>query len=72
MKPLKIPTEFIREKNLIIIPQKEYDEYLYLKKILTFKATSAQKKSLQKARRQKEQSYLFYEFKKRVLGNKGS
>lgn len=44
MAPITIPKELIKEKELALIPRKEYEALLQLRKIMEFTPTSAQKK----------------------------
>lgn len=46
MTSITIPKELIKEKELVLIPRKEYEALLKLKKISEFTPTISQKKSL--------------------------
>lgn len=46
-----IPTKVTNGKELVIIPKKEYESLVELKKIYEFQPTAAQKKALSNARR---------------------
>lgn len=48
MTSITIPKELIKEKELVLIPRKEYEALLKLKKISEFTPTISQKKSLKK------------------------
>lgn len=49
MSTTAIPKKLIKEKDLVLIPRKEYEALLELKKIREFNPTAAQKKALQKS-----------------------
>ena len=49
MTTLTIPKELVRKGELVVIPRKEYEELLELKKIKEFTPTSTEKKVLAQA-----------------------
>lgn len=48
-KTTTIPKGYVKEDDLVIIPRKEYEELLALKKIKEFKPTAAQRGALARA-----------------------
>lgn len=49
MTTITIPKELIKEKELVLVPRKEYEALLELKKTKEFAPTISQKKALKKA-----------------------
>lgn len=49
MTTITIPKELIKEKELVLVPRKEYEALLELKKTKEFTPTISQKKALKKA-----------------------
>lgn len=49
-----IPTKLTSGKELVIIPKEEYEALVELKKIYEFQPTSAQKKALVRARKNRK------------------
>ena len=55
MSTLTIPKKLAQKDDLIVVPRKEYEALLELKKIKEFIPTTAQKKALAKAERNLKQ-----------------
>lgn len=51
MTTITIPKKLVQQGELILIPRKEYEEFLRFKRIQTFRPTVFQKHALAKARR---------------------
>jgi hypothetical protein len=52
MSVITIPKQLMREKELVLIPKKEYDEFLGLKKVIkTVKPNAAEKRVIERGRR---------------------
>lgn len=68
MATITIPKKITKGEELVVIPRKEYEELLELKKIPEFQPTSAQKKALTRARknRQKGNFLTFNELKQKL------
>jgi len=52
MTILTIPKSLIKKGDLLLIPRKEYEEFLRWKKIRTFHPTAAQKRDIREARKE--------------------
>ncbi len=65
MKTFGIPQKLLREKGIVVIPEKEYQELLSMKRALTFKPTRAELMSLKKAQSnfKKGKTLSLYEFR---------
>lgn len=65
MKTFGIPQKLLKEKDIVVIPRKEYQELLFMKRSLTFKPTRAERAALQKARSNfaKGKTLSLYEFR---------
>jgi len=72
MTTITIPKEITRKGDLVIIPRKEYEEFLELRKaVIVFKPNSSDKKALNQARREmKKGNYLTLKQLKDELGIK--
>lgn len=59
-KAITLSKKLLSEGNLVVIPRKDYEEYLELKKIVPMvTATSAEKRAIQEGRKQiKSGKYL--------------
>lgn len=70
MATLTIPKELTRKGELVVIPRQEYEEFLQLQKIVPIvKMTPAQKRDLQKARKDyQEGKYITLQELERELG----
>lgn len=68
-KALEIPKNLIKEKKLVIVPKREYDEFLQWRKVIKFfTPTSAQKRELRDARADyKKGKYIKFNALKRKL-----
>jgi protein involved in polysaccharide export with SLBB domain len=51
IKPVTIPKALSREGDLVVIPRREYEQLLALKKIREFQPTSRQQAALKRAER---------------------
>ena len=51
MKAITIPKKLAQKDDLVVIPRKEYESLLQLKKIREYTPTAAEKKALERARR---------------------
>ena len=49
MRPVTIPKALAKNGDLVVIPRKEYEELLRLKRIREFQPTAEQKRALRKA-----------------------
>jgi hypothetical protein len=64
-----IPKKITKGEELVVIPLREYEEFLVFKKNFEFEASSAQKKALKKARRNREKgNFLTLNDLKQKLG----
>lgn len=53
MTTLTIPRDLIKERELVIVPRRQYEELLKLRRIITTaKLTLAEKKDLERARKE--------------------
>lgn len=69
MTTVTIPKKITKGEELVIIPRKDYEKLLELKKIPEFRPTIAQKKALIKARRnRKKGNFLTFNELKNKLG----
>jgi len=69
MTTITIPKKITKGEDLIVIPRKDYERLLELKKISEFQPTSAQKKALMRARKnRKEGKFLTFDELKQKLG----
>jgi len=50
MAVITIPKRLAKKGDLIVIPRKEYEEFLRLREIKTFRMTDSQKRALARAR----------------------
>ncbi len=68
MKPITIPAQTFRGSDLVVIPREEYEEFLSLKRVMSFQASPKMKQALKRARaNKKSNNYLsLYEFRKTV------
>ena len=69
MKVITIPKTLSKEGDLVVIPRREYEKLLQLKKIREFQPTAKQKDALKKAERNlKKGKALSYNAVARALG----
>lgn len=69
MKALTIPKALSKEGELVVIPRREYEQLLALKKIREFRPTAGQLAALKKAERNfKKGKALPYDAVARALG----
>lgn len=69
MKAVTIPKKLAGKDDLVVIPRKEYEELLELKKIREFTPTTAQKRAFARARRnRKGGNYLTIDELEKKLG----
>ncbi|MBI4086244.1 MAG: hypothetical protein HY433_03335 [Candidatus Liptonbacteria bacterium] len=70
MNTVTIPKRITQGEELVVIPRKEYEEYLQLRKIIpVVKMTSAQKRDLEQARKDyKQGKYMTLEQLEHELG----
>lgn len=69
MNTVTIPKKIAGKGDLIVVPRKEYEALLELKKIREFTPTAAQKKALVQARKnRREGKYLTFNGLKKELG----
>jgi len=69
---LTIPKKLAKKDDLVVIPKREYEALLELKKIREFMPTVTQKKALARARKEyKAGKYLTFNELKQKLGIKG-
>lgn len=69
MATVTIPKKITKGEELVIIPRKDYEKLLELKKIPEFRPTIVQKKALIKARRNKKKgNFLTFNELKNKLG----
>ena len=69
MRTVTIPKALAREGDLVIIPRKEYEALLRLKKVREFQPTVTQKRALARAQRNlKKGKTLTYDAFVRALG----
>ncbi len=69
MVTITIPKKITKGEELIIIPRKEYEKLLELKKIPEFQPTPAQKKALKRARQNRGRgNFLTFNELKQKLG----
>lgn len=63
-----IPSSLTSGKKLVVIPLEEYEALVTLKKVYEFQPTSAQKKALEKARKNRKKGEMFTlgEFKQKL------
>lgn len=54
-----IPSSLTSGKKLVVIPLEEYEALVTLKKVYEFQPTSAQKKALEKARKNRKKGEMF-------------
>ena len=54
MSVTTIPRKITKGTELVVIPKKEYEDLVELKRLYEFKPTSAQKKALTEARKNRE------------------
>lgn len=68
MATITIPRKITKGEELVVIPRKDYEELLGLKKIPEFQPTAAQKKALIRARKNRESGNFltFNEIKKKL------
>jgi len=69
MVTITIPKKITKGEELVVIPRKDYEKLLELKKIPEFQPTTAQKKALIRARKnRKEGNFLTFNELKQRLG----
>ncbi|TRZ78662.1 hypothetical protein D4R87_00135 [bacterium] len=51
-KVITISKQFIKKDELIIMPRREYDEYLFLKKIVSVNPTLSEKKAIAEGKKE--------------------
>ena len=69
MRIVTIPKALTRKGDLVIIPRREYERLLELKKVKEFQATATQKRALAKAERNlKKGKTLTYDAFAQALG----
>ncbi|MBI1955792.1 MAG: hypothetical protein HYS38_05315 [Acidobacteria bacterium] len=69
MKVITIPKTLSQEGDLVVIPRREYEKLLHLKKIREFQPTAKQKDALKRAERNlKKGKTLSYNAVTRALG----
>ena len=69
MVTITIPKKITKGEELVVIPRKDYEKLLELKKIPEFQTTTAQKKALIRARKnRKEGNFLTFNELKQRLG----
>ncbi|OFW37260.1 MAG: hypothetical protein A3J28_07625 [Acidobacteria bacterium RIFCSPLOWO2_12_FULL_60_22] len=69
MKVIRIPKSLSQEGDLVLIPRREYEKLLQLKKIREFRPTANQKDALKRAERNlKRGKTLSYDAVARALG----
>lgn len=69
MGTITIPKKLIKGDDLVVVPRREYEALLELKKIREFVPTIAQKKSLLQARKnRKEGNYFTIDELRKKLG----
>ena len=69
MKAVTIPKKLFQEGDLVVIPRREYERLLQLKKIREFQPTTRQKDALKRAERNlKKGKTLSYDAVARALG----
>ena len=69
MRPITIPSKLSKEGDLVVIPRKEYERLLQLKKIKEFQPTAMHKQALKKAERNlKRGKTLSYDAVAKALG----
>lgn len=70
MNTVTIPKRITRGEELVVIPRKEYEEYLQLRKIIpVVKMTPAQRRDLEQARKDyKQGKYITLEQLEHELG----
>lgn len=69
MTTITIPRKITRGEELVVIPRKDYEELLELKKISEFQPTSSQRKALIRARKnRKNGNFLTFNELKKKLG----
>jgi len=72
MTIITIPKKNSKAKELVAIPREEYEGFLELQKIYEFQPTEAQKKALQRSRknRKKGKTMTFHELEQKLgFGN---
>ncbi|HEY7679318.1 MAG TPA: hypothetical protein VIC04_02285 [Terriglobia bacterium] len=68
MKPVTIPKALSKQGDLVVIPRREYEQLLSLKKIREFQPTARQQAALRKAERNlKKGKALSYDAVARAL-----
>ena len=69
MRAVTIPKALSKEGDLVVIPRKEYEKLLQLKKIREFRPTAIQKDALKRAERNlKKGTALSYDAVAKTLG----
>ena len=69
MRAVTIPKALSKAGDLVVIPRKEYEQLLQLKKIREFRPTAVQKQALKRAERNlKQGKTLSYDAVARSLG----
>lgn len=59
MNTITIPKKLANKDDLVVIPRKEYEDLLELKKIREFTPTAAQKRALAQARKNRKAGNYF-------------